>query len=189
MAPSSAAVVVSFARILCAMEACTGAWGMCVALAFFDVHALLSTVDADGMRMLEDDSFDRRMRSSIASTSCEGICEEGSWAFHGAAARRPPCARPPPRSPGYGAKAVEFSLQQRQGKEKRKIPHPNRFSSDEWLIYDHCISCSVNSHCTRSVSVGDQGAQPEAPDLARLLRHARGRGTRLRRRAALPQGL
>ena len=29
----------------------------------------------DGMRTLEDGSFNRRMRSSIASTSCEGICE------------------------------------------------------------------------------------------------------------------
>ena len=56
------------------------------------------------MRTLEDGSFYRHMRSSIASTSREA----GSWAFHGAAARRPPCARPPPRSSGYGAKALEF---------------------------------------------------------------------------------
>jgi len=78
----------------------------------------------DGMRTLEDGSFNRRMRSSIASTSCEEICEEGSWAFHGVAARRPPCSRPPPDGPAaslfwiYGAKALEFPSKNARGMKK-----------------------------------------------------------------------
>ena len=72
------------------------------------------------MRTLEDGSFYRHMRSSIASTSCE----ERSWAFHGAAARRPPCSRPPPDGPAaslfwiYGAKALEFPSKNARGMKK-----------------------------------------------------------------------
>jgi len=66
------------------------------------------------MRALEDGNFDRCMRSNIASTSYEG-----SWVLHGTVARRPPYARPPPRS-SYGAKVVEFpSKNAREGKKNR----------------------------------------------------------------------
>jgi len=45
VAPSSAAAGV-LAGMLCAMGGCTGAWGRCVALAFFHAYALLG-VGAD----------------------------------------------------------------------------------------------------------------------------------------------
>jgi hypothetical protein len=85
------------------------------------------------MRMLEECSFYKHMRSSIASTSCE----ERSLAFHGAAARRPPCARPPSNGPAARLALVKIwrqssgvSLDENHGKKKIEI-YPDHFLLDE----------------------------------------------------------